>query len=248
MASVFHFYSLGIVVENKPRSDNHVNVAPIETNPAYDGEVTLNPMQEISEGIDAYGKAYSVKTTSDVSLPCIWLPCGANRVTAPDVRRGMQVEIWRLGDTDDYYWRFMGLDSHLMTLETVIYAWSATPNAGGGAIDVSNCYFFEISTHEGLVTFQNSKANGEPFQYTMQLNTKRGELTITDDIGNALEFDSKENMIKASNPDGSSVELSKKVVSLIGPEKVRFQSGGTTFEMSPSGAALVTPAFDIKQG
>jgi len=254
MPSVFHFFSLGTVAENKPRSgpqggnsfEYMVNCTPIEKMPAYDGEITFNPKEETIEGTDAQGEAYSVKTTSDVTYPCRWLPDQGNRISPPDVRRGMTVEIWRLGDTDQYYWRYMGLEPHLMTQETVIIAISANPNPGGSAVDLNNCYYLEISTHQGLITFATSQANGEPFKYTGQLNTLAGEWILTDDIGTLIELASRQGRVRMENAQGSSVMIEQQRVELEGPELVQFKSGGSTLRVTPEGIFGDAPNYAFK--
>jgi hypothetical protein len=60
-------------------------------------------------------------------------------------------------------------------------------------------YWFELSTHNGVVGFYTSKANGEPFAYTLQLNTKEGYLTIKDDADNFIHLNSAEQRIEFGN-------------------------------------------------
>lgn len=205
-------YSIGIAAENKPLTSRTLNVTPIEQLPAIDGELTFNPEEQISTGTDTLGNQYEVKVTSDTSLTAEWLPMGSNRVTPPDIRRGEYVEILRLGDSDRFYWRPMGLRDDLRRLETVIYAFNANPKESSNGVDVNNCYYIEISTHNKLVTFSTSNKNGEPYRYTMQLNTSKGEFTFTDDINNFVEIISKERTLRAKNTDTSYIEIDKDTI------------------------------------
>lgn len=234
MESVFKFYSIGYAAENKPRDSRHVNVMTVEDAGALDGEVTFAPQQRELKGQDRDGKQYNVNTTQDTTVPCEWLPSGSNRFTPPDIVRNELLEVWRLGDTDQFFWRPMGLRDHLRTLETVIYAFSADPNPGDEKLDLTRCYFFEVSTHERLVTFKTSKANGEPYQYVFQLNTKAGTFLFQDDIGTRIEADSANREVRMINPDNSFLELVKKRITMKADEQIQLVCGGSTFTMKPA--------------
>lgn len=268
MESIFKLYSIGLVAENKPRNDRFVNVVLVEDSAGLDGEITFNPQEYRLKGQDKEGNQYEVVTTMDVSLNCEWLPSGTNRITPPDVVRGELVEVFRLGDTDQYYWRTMGLRDNLRSLETVIFAFSATPSLEGKPLTLDRCYFLEVSTHDKLVTFSTSKANGEPFVYTAQFNTAQGQFILNDDIGNQFELISRERILKMFNVDGSFVDINKKKITISADEEIRLVCGGTTTVMKPesivsttqkhnvvtggsswtqvdASTTLVTPAFDI---
>lgn len=187
-ATAFVPYSLGIASENKVLSAPTLKVSPIESLPTLNGELKANPKD-------------------DASLECTWIPFGSNRVTPPDIRRGERVMVYRVADTDQYYWTEMGLDDNLRRLETVIYAFNANPKLGDGPLEVANCYYFEVSTHKGLVTFQTSKLNGEQVKYTIQLNPKDGKLAIVDDRKNSFLWDSVNKNMKLQNEQGSFLQL-----------------------------------------
>lgn len=238
MSSQLKMVSIGYVVENKALNTRRVNCLPVEDAAAIDGEVTFNPQTTTLQGVDANGKQYEVKGTQDASYDCEWLPGTSNRVTPPDVRRGELVEIFRLGETDQYYWRCMGLRDNLRVLETVIYAFNASPKEGGAGVDISQCYFIEWSAHNKAITLGTSKANGEPFAYTMQYNTGEGTWVNMDDIGNVFELDSSENRLQMLNADGSYVKVERRVVDIKGDEMVRLTSGDSVLTLKPGEASL----------
>jgi hypothetical protein len=248
MESVFKLYSIGYVGENKPRTDRFVNVLPVEDAGGTDGEVTFNPQKETLKGTDKDGKQYDVTSTTDSTINCEWLPSGSNRFTPPDVVRGELVEIFRLGDTDQYYWRCMGLRDNLRTLETVIFAFSGSPTAGTGPLNLERCYFFELSTHEGLVTFSTAMANGEPFLFTTQYNTKEGTFLLTDDIANSFFLNCKERWWKMANADGSFMEINKKKIMMSADEEIVFKCGGSTHTMKPAEIAMKSTRVYVDGG
>src|SRR5690606_555632 len=118
-----------------------LNVFAAEVLGGADGAIAFNPMEFIHKGMDSEGNPYDIKVTMDTTINAEWLPAGTNRLTPPDVVVGELVEIYRLGDTDQFYWRTMGLRDNLRTLETVIFAFSATPSKEGKPLTLDRCYF-----------------------------------------------------------------------------------------------------------
>lgn len=239
-ASAFHLHSLGIAVENKPRASRSLNVLPSETANATDGEVKLNPIQETFKGTDSNGEAYQVKTTSERSLVCEWLPSEDNRATPPDIMRNEWIEIWRKGDSDEYYWRSMGIKNGLRALESAVYTYNASPNPAGGGVDFKTCYFLAFSAHDKHVTLGTSKANGEPYAYTFQINTGKGEVTLTDDIGNEFEVVSKENRLQFKNADGTLFKVERQHIDMVAAEYIQMKVGGTVYRLTPESAETTT--------
>lgn len=206
--SALHRFSFGYVVAVRDGSP-YTEVCPIEPLGFLDGEVNASVSEINEEGVDGDGNKYTVTMSFGNSLSAKWLPGDTNRITPPDVRVGEPVMIYRMADSNQYFWKTLGLRNDLRRLETVIYAFSATEDEVE-ELDHTNCYFFEISSHAKQITLSTSKANGEPFAYVIQLNTGDGSFTIKDDAGNSFLLDSAERRIKAINGDGSFIDLNKR--------------------------------------
>lgn len=207
--SKFNVYSIGYAAENKLLSSKELQVFPSEILPYVDGEVLFEPIEIEESGEDYFGEKYTVKVKTSLSINCTWLQLGSNRVTPPDVRRGERILMYRYADTDKYYWSTMGLDEHLRRLETVVYAWSNIREGSVEALTPDNSYYVEISTHQKLLTLQTNKSDGEPFAYIVQINTKEGNFTISDDAGNFWQIDSAERRIEFQNKDNSEFIIDK---------------------------------------
>lgn len=244
--SLFRLISMGTAVENKPRDSTLLNVLMNEKAMATDGELAFNPVSNVRKYADSSGAEHQVKTTQERSVPCEWLPSEDNRATPPDIRRNELVEVWRLGDSDKYYWRSMALRNELRALESVVYVWNASPNPAGGGIDFSTCYYMAVSAHDKLFTIGTSMANGEPFAWTLQINTGLGTFTITDDIGNEFEIVSDQNRLQLKNADGTFVKLERKTIVMSADESIEFIVGGTTHKMTPESIAIKTTTMTTK--
>lgn len=215
-------YSLGVVAQNKVLSSKEIEVTPIEEVPFVDGELTATPNTATATATNADGGTYTSTTATAVTIKARWLPISVtNRMTAPDVRRGEYVMIYRYAEADTFYWTTLKDDMSLRKLETVVWGWSGTPdeNVVNGP---SNMYFFEVSTHRKVVHFHTSKANGEPYTYDLQLDTATGKFTFTDDIGNYIFLDSAEHRIVLHNTDGSTYDMHRENLTMTIPKTTKL--------------------------
>lgn len=231
--SIFRSVSIGRSVVNKERSSRRIEVLPVEVATATDGVQEFSPNEEVLTGEDKDGNIYNLKVITTRTWDCEWLPNEDNRATAPDVRVGELVEVFRLGDTDQYFWRSMALRNNLRTLESAVFTFNASPNPSGGGIDFNTCYFMQFSAHDKHITIGTSKANGEAFKYTFQINTGDSAVYLLDDTGNLIELDSKDRRIQLKNADGSFVKVERNTIDLNASEYIKMTCGGTTFELKP---------------
>lgn len=232
--SLLQIWSIGTVAANKPLDTTIIDVTPDEEVPFLDGEINADKTTSAVKSQDQDGKEYQVSMVSSNAIKAEWLPLGeANRKTAPDVRRGATVVIYRFGDTEKYYWTTMKADLHLRKLETVIWAFSGTKDEGAG-VTTETTYFLELSTHKGQVTFHTSKANGEPFSYTIQINTKEGFIKFQDDAKNFFIIDSSEKQIAMHNGDGSYIDVNKKDITINAVNTFKLTAKDAIFEVANS--------------
>jgi hypothetical protein len=207
-------YSLGRVAANKALDSHVIEVVPIEDSPMTDGAISDNVTSVQAKAQDASGSAYETQVSTTASVKATWFALGqGNRLTAPDVRRGEKVILYRFADSDEFHWVTQEYDMKLRKLETVIYGFSATRDETVPS-SAANMYFIEISTHKKLIHLHTSKADGEPFAYDIQLDTSEGRLVIADDAGNSFVFDSPERQLTMRNADGSFIDLNKLVLSI----------------------------------
>jgi hypothetical protein len=212
-------YSIGVVAANKALNSNTIEVCPVEHFPMIDGELTTNATQYAASGTDASGSAYSDSIYTSLTVQAEWIALGSmNRITSPDVRRSERVQLYRYADSDKFYWTTLTDDTGLRRLETVVHAYSGTADETTIALDGTNSYYHEISTHQGLVHWHTSKANGEPFAYDVQINAKAGYIAIQDDAGNAFRIDSTNCQMFMQNAQGASFVLDKKNGTLTIPD------------------------------
>lgn len=212
--SQFKLYSMGIAAENLAIGTTLLQIVPIEHMPFLDGELKSNPTSFTVTGKDAHGNATSTTVTMDNAIAAEWLPNTSNTLTAPCIRRGERVYIYRYADKDEFRWTDTGMDRHYRKLETTTYAWNATQDETDNSQTADNHYFMEVSAHKGAITLGTSKANGEKAAYTVQFNTKEGTITVADDLGQIFFIDSVNRVIHAINADHSEVTINKQIITI----------------------------------
>lgn len=206
--TLFRLISVGFAAANKERGKLEVEVFLKEITPIADGEVKDEVTETTSEGEGADGRPYSIIVHLSNTVEATWKGSGGNRVTAPDVRRGDELEIWQYSDVDKYYWSLRATPEHTARkLETVVNAYNASPDEEDNTPSEENSYTTQVSTHDGHMTIKTTKANGEPFAYTIQLNTKDGNAAITDNAGLYIQADSAAKRITMDNGGGSVFDM-----------------------------------------
>lgn len=244
--SKFRVVSIGIAAENKKLESYELPIAPIEMFPLVDGELMESLDETDVSGANQADIEYTVKIRTSSTLTATWLQLGSNRVTAPDVRRGERVKVWQYGDSDKYYWTPMGMDDEQRRLETVIWAWSATPDIEEELEISKNMYSVEVSSHGKHITLHTTRANGEPFEYTMQLNTKDGLFFLTDQDGNSVQLNSAERIIKAINSDKSEITIDKTKIRAYAKDEIKARSDDH-MEASAGGNLDIFVEGDVNQ-
>lgn len=222
--SKLQFYSLGVVAANKALSSMTVEITPVEEFPMLDGQLTDDKQEYKADTVDNTGASKSTSVDSTVTIKATWLPINnSNRRTAPDVRRGEKVVLYKFADTDKYWWNTLFNDSVLRRLETVIYAFS--DNAKEGPPDTAeSTYFLEVSTHRKIMHVHTSKSDGEPFAYDVQINAKDGIVTITDDVGNFFVLNSRDKRLTMQNSDESKVDINGKNILMSSSDSITLIS------------------------
>lgn len=241
----FKIYSLGLVANNKKLDSNHIEVTPIEALTMLDGEIASIPVEHEIQGQDAQDNPYTSRVTMDNALTAAWLPEG-NRRSAPDVRRGERVLIWRYADTDQFYWTCLNFDLHLRKLETAVYSFSGTSDEDVDGTLPENSYSLEVSTHRGYINLRTSKQNGEHCLYVIQVNARDGRIIITDDVGNEIDLNTAETIIEFNNADGTQIHLNKQKIWMYAEDAINAEAGNSITLTAGKNIHLKTPEYRLE--
>lgn len=223
--SAFQLYSIGIVAQNKELDSDYIEALPMEDSMLLTGEVTDHVYEYTSSGVDANMKPYQTVVKTAATIKCKWLAIGqANRMTAPDVRRGEKVQIYRVANSDNFYWDTMMNNSNTRRLETVVHAYSGTKEEDA-QLNEENCYVSEVSTHKKLVRLiHTSQANQEHFIYDIYVDTGNDHIMLKDNVGNFITLNSAKHQIHLRNQDNSEVELIRDIINIRSNTEINMQT------------------------
>lgn len=218
------FRSIGIVTENKERGTNTVEICPIEIVPDISSELTVETVNEERGGANFFDDStYKVNVDFGGSIPAVWVG-ETNRLTSPDVRRGEQVRLFQLGDSDEWFWESLGRDDDLRRLETVIFTINANPENVDADVSPDNSYSIEYSAHDKHITLRTSMANGEYCSYIAQFNLKDGKYVIEDNEENHILLDTKNTNIQLKNSEESLLSLNKTNIKVFSKDTIGFET------------------------
>lgn len=223
--NLLNFIGVGTVVENKPENTYFCKVSIKKEFPQMDGAGIANAFREsVSNPTGGTGFQSSNVMKSNFCMPK-WMPFSANRLTAPDVRVGSQVAIYKFADDDQLYWTTWGIGNESFRLEHILYAWNANPNTDKNApFDFNSYYTLVISTRHQEVVFKTTQANGEPCAYRFGFNTKNGTWAFTDTEQNAFALNSMKHQWVMRNREGSIFNITKKDISMINKGTQLFEA------------------------
>jgi hypothetical protein len=195
--SKLKLYSLGIVVQTKPDDTDIIKVVPIEEYSYVDGKLSEHKEEFKADYKDMAGTIKKASAESSVIIEARWFPFAhSNRITSPDVVVNETVIIFSYADTDKYYWTTIYREPKLRRLERVLYAFS---NLATGitkrAFDKLSSYWYEVSTKDKHIWLKTTKSDGEPFEYDVKIDTRKGYVEVKDDVGNYYVLDSPSNTI-----------------------------------------------------
>lgn len=240
--NVLECYGVGVVAMDKDTDSDEIQVYLPLHFPDADGEVVTTAETKKVDVESPTGDASSSTTLRSNSVPCKWMALNTNRVTSPDVRKGSKVVVYKFQGTNKYLWTYFGMDGTLR-LETVIYAYSASPKVDANTpVTPDNYYIFMISTHKKMIQLVTGQGNGEPTSYVVSLDTGNGQFGIVDGENNILSINSMEHAFSFINDEKSFLNIEKKNIALSceqnmllkGKEKIDMQCTDLTIKADKS--------------
>lgn len=239
--SKWHFHSYARVAENSEFGNKVISVLPLEMFPFYDGMLEEKKSTEEHKGVDAAGKPYVVKVKTKNTISATWWNfSGTHRDTAPNVRRGERVAIFRYADEDRYRWFSVGEDDGLRRLEDVLWLFSDTLNEKVTKLTEANSYGVRMSTKNNVVYIKTVKENGEPYAYEISIETKSGSVNIKDDDGNEFHLVSAKKQLIMQNKDKSKVEIIGPVMNLEAPSEINLKTKTWNIETTTTNIKTTT--------
>lgn len=208
----FHFHCYGIVSADKPEDTNIIEVFPKDVMYNLTGEINNKQESVVINRESTDGKVKTDKITATDTIPARWLALGgSNRVSAPDVRKGETVLIFRYGTNDDYYWEPITTELAKRGKETVTYLFKNTDSQDNIKEDGSNAYYLTFSTRHKFIHLHTSNNDGEPVAFDFKLDTRQGIASLVDSRGNNIILNSPEDKLNIKTNNEFNLETTNKV-------------------------------------
>lgn len=237
------YFSMGKVAEHLKPNQTKIEVVPIDQQPFTQGNLVADAEKITATTSNVMGDQYTTSTLASKAITADWIGDSGNRVSAPDVRRGDEVRLYRNVDSDQYYWEAVNRDPSRRRLESGIWRFSGTSDENTKELDDSNSYTVRVDAKTGAMTISTSTANGEKAPIVVQLNGKDGVFAIEVGEGNFIEVDVNDKL-KFYNSRGTHVELDGDKVTILGAKTVatkakdQSHSASTNYEVSAKNISL----------
>lgn len=228
----YTFIGIGSVSENKPLGSKVVLYRPIEENPLTPGDLVSENNRLESKYKDSKGVEKTAVLYTNPARSALWMPPDSFRLTAPDVRRGEKIRLYRYADQDLIYWQEMGDGKSKRRGETIVLGASGRLDLQESSktedeAAIEEHYRIEMSGHKRIINIATSAANKEVSVYSLLLDGGNGIISLADAEGNELTLDTNEKRWAMRNSEGSYVVLDKKNIMLGSEDGIYLQSENT---------------------
>lgn len=218
--NVLECLGIGVVTMDKNTDTDEIQVYIPSMYPEADGETTTAIEEKTVTTQTPTGDNSSSTTLQTNSIPATWMPLNTNRVTAPDVREGSKVVVYKFKGQNTYRWTYFGMDGTLR-LETIIYAISSSPNVNTNSpVTPDNYYIFMISTHKKMIQLLTGQGNGEPTSWSITLDSGTGQYGIVDGEGGIMSINAMAHAFTYLNAEKSFINIEKKNVTVSCEDKM----------------------------
>lgn len=239
----YRYIGLGVVSENKPLGTRVILYRPVEENPLTPGDLVSENQRLESKYKDGKGVEQTAILYTNTSRDALWLPDDTFRLTAPDVRRGEKVRLYRYADKDLIFWKEMGDGKTKRRGESIILGASGRLNMANSSLEENDAiieehYRIEMSGHQRIINISTSAVNKEVSVYSLLLDGGNGLISLADAEGNELTLDTKKKRWAIRNNEGSYIVLDK--------QNIMIGSEDSVFMQSDKKIAIQTQQFFLK--
>lgn len=207
-------YSLGIVAVNKDPNSDIITALPTSIFPLVDGEVVDQVEDYESEIVDSFGRRSVVKVQTSNTITAKWICRDPNVKTAPDVRRGAEVQLYRKANTDYFYWETTTNTNNFEKLEEKVIGFSNTRDENVQSGPDTDWTQMVSTRRKKAVLINTTKSDGEKWAYHIGVDAKEGRVDIKDDIGNFFFIDSANSIVRLQTAEGAFIEINKRNINI----------------------------------
>ena len=225
-------FGMGIVVKDKPKFSDEVEVYIPEQMPHVSGKIADAKIEHKRTMVDSKGSEKTYEAEAVYTITASWLPDGNdNQITAPDVYKNETVKVFRFGDSDKFFWKTSFREPKLRKQETVATMYSNQKDPKE-EFDKNSSYWTQVDTRDKKWQLHTSRNDGEKCEYDAEIDTKEGLVTIKDDLGNKFNIDSGAAKITFLNSSNNSFVMEQGNTTSTTPDALSMTSTSTSMQSS----------------
>ena len=225
-------FGMGIVVKDKPKFSDEVEVYIPEQMPYVSGKIADAKIEHKRTMVDSKGSEKTYEAEAVYTITASWLPDGNdNQITAPDVYKNETVKVFRFGDSDKFFWKTSFREPKLRKQETVATMYSNQKDPKE-EFDKKSSYWTQVDTRDKKWQLHTSRNDGEKCEYDAEIDTKEGLVTIKDDLGNKFNIDSGAAKITFLNSSNNSFVMEQGNTTSTTPDALSMTSTSTSMQSS----------------
>ena len=218
----------GIAAADKEFHSRKLRVYLNEVLPFHTDKLEATEIVNTVKTSDNNAGTYEGETTTKNYIEAEYMDLFSNRVHPPDVRRGEQVILVNMEDSDTYFWYSAGRDDNLRRTERMRLAVSDDV-AFQKELDDDNTWYIEFDTlhNKKLVISTANSDTSHPvkYRYRIEIDADKDTLFICDNNNNEIRINSDIPQIYLRNKDNSIVDINKKNIVIAAPEDIILKAG-----------------------
>ena len=216
----------GYAAADKDNGSRTLYVYCEELLPFVSGEIRATTIASNISTTDGKNKFTGSATTKNF-IECTYRDdSGSNNAFPPDIRRGEQVRIFNIGDTDQWYWAPTGRNDNARRTERKRFSISDTLQ-NSPELDDDNTYYIEMNTRtDQKIEISTANSNGEQFRYKFTISPKTNTVTLCDDGGNLILIESDKPRISLVNSSNSMIQMDGVNITVACNGDMKFKADG----------------------
>lgn len=216
----------GYAAADKANDSRTLYVFCEELLPFVSGELSASVIDSNISTTDGKDK-YTGKVGTTNVIKCTYRDdSGANKAFPPFIRKGEQVRVFNIGDTDQWYWAPTGRNDNARRTDCVRYFVGDTLENNPDLTD-DNTYYLELNTRtDQKVEISTANTNGEKFRYKFQISPKTNSVTLCDDSGNIIMIESDKPRITLANNKNSIIQMDGINITVACNGDMKFKADG----------------------
>lgn len=227
----------GIAAADKEFHSRKLRVYLNETLPFHTDKLEATEIVNTVKTADTKENTYEGETTTKNYIEAEYMDLFTNRVHPPDVRRGEQVIVVNMEDSDTYYWYSAGRNDNLRRTERMRLAISDDV-AFQKELHDDNTWFIELDTLHNkkliISTANSDTSHPVKYRYRIEIDADKDTLFICDNNNNEIRINSDIPQIYLRNKDNSIVDINKKNIIIAAPEDIILKAGRQIVRDAPT--------------